>query len=283
MISREEKNKSKVKEIKREKNLAISKKIIHIFIIIFIISLSFCAYIYFIGVKGLKTNEYLIKNKNIPASFHGVKILHFSDLLYGQEINENYLIKLTKEIRLINPNIVFFTGNILHNQYNANEQDFKTLNNFFKNIPYTIGKYVIKGDTDNNNFDLIMENTDFSVLNNECVSIYNNKLEYINVIGISNINNQIITKSDDSYTITLINNYDEYANFNIFSNLVLAGNNLGGEIKLFNHSLLGNNKYMNNFYQEKETTIYISSGIGSIHHIRFMNHPSINVYRLIAK
>ena len=57
---------------------------------------------------------------------------------------------------------------------------------------------------------------------------------------------------------------------------------LGGEIRLFNTPLLSNNNYMNNYYEEDNSKIYISNGLGSIHHMRFMNHPSINVYRLIS-
>ena len=281
MITREEKNKEDINEINREKAINISKKILHIAGIIMLIFILFFAYIYFIGVKGLFTNEFIIKDTSIPKSFHGVKILHFSDLLYGSTIKESEIKTLLEEIKLVNPDLVFFTGNMIYEKSNLSEEDINTLNDFFKEIPYTIGKYAIKGDLDNQSFNLILENTNFTILNNEIQKVYNNDESYINIVGLSN-KIDIIQKKDDNYTITLINNYDNYKEYNIKSNLVFAGHNLGGEIRLFNIPLLGNNQYNNLYYEENNKT-YISNGLGSIHHMRFMNHPSINVYRLYNK
>jgi predicted MPP superfamily phosphohydrolase len=146
-------------------------------------------------------------------------------------------------------------------------------------MPYKIGKYAISGDTDDNNFNLIMDHTEFELLNNELFEIYQNK-DKINLIGINYDNTKEIKQDSDIYTITMINNYDNYKKYNLTSNMVLAGHNLGGEIRLFNVPLLGLDKHLNTYYQEGNTKIYISSGLGTIHHMRFMNKPSINVYRL---
>ena len=278
MISREEKNKKLNDEVKYEKTINISKKIFKFFFLIILLFAIFFFYAYFIGIKGIKTHEYVI-NDTFPNSFDGIKILHFTDLLYGKTINKESIDFLKKEFDLINPDIVFFTGNLIDNDYKLSEDEINELSLFMKNIPYKIGKYAIRGNLDTTNFDLIMDNTDFNILDNEVSTVYNNSQEAINIIGI-NINKNIsIDNKNDIYTITLINNYDKYNNYNIKSNLVLAGNNLGGEIKLFNIPVLGNNKYMNSYYNENNTKIYISNGLGSLHHLRFMNHPSINVYR----
>ena len=276
MISREDLNKKLEEEIKKEKAIKISKKILKIFLVIMLIFSILFLYMYFIGIKFMKTNEYSIKDNNIPESFKGSKILHFTDLLYGKTID---LDELSNEIKLINPDIVIFTGNLIDNNYEINEDEIKNLNLFMKNIPYTIGKYAIYGNLDSQTYNLIMENTDFNILDNEIIKVYNNN-DYINIIGINSKNEKIINQNDYSYTITLINNYDNYENYNITSNLVFAGSNLGGEIKIFTIPLVRNNKYLNNFYEFNNTKVYISNGLGSPHHMRFMNHPSINVYRL---
>ena len=276
MISREEKNKELEKEIDHEKKINISKKIIKIFFIIMFIFTAFFLYMYFIGCRFIKTNEYVIKD-NFPSSFTGIKILHLSDILYDS-INENELTKLKTECQNINPDIVVFTGNLFNSDYPTTNNDIKLLNDFFKSIPYRLGKYAVRGNFDTANFDLIMDNTDISILDNEIDTIYNGKNEGINIIGLNGKSDVITT--NENYTITLINNYDLFNDYNINSNLVLAGNNLGGEIKLFTIPLLSNNKYMNSYYNENNRIVYISNGIGSIHHLRFMNHPSINVYRL---
>ena len=282
MITREEKNKEYFEEINREKAINVSKKILHIFGIVFLVFFLVFAYIYFLGIKGLKIKEYVIKDNSIPISFHGVKILHFTDLLYGSTIFQDEIQNLEKNIKLINPDIVLFTGNVISKDYSITEKEINVLNDFFKNIPYTIGKYAVKGNDDGSTFNLIMENTGFDILENENVTVYNNSNEFINIVGLFNNDNKLLI-DNSHYTISLINNYDEFHKFNINANLVCAGHNLGGEIRIFDHPLLGNNKYNNQYYEDNNSKIYISSGLGTFHHMRLMNHPSINVYRLYAK
>lgn len=278
MNSREEKNKKYVDEINKEKRIKVTKIVLQILFVIIVIFTLIFLYAKYYEPKKLETHEYLIKDISIPIEFNGIKILHFTDLLYGS-INDNQLKKIQEEIKIINPDIVFYTGNIINKEYKINEDEIKMINSFFKDISYTIGKYAVLGDVDNQNFDLIMENTDFTILNSELLSVYNG-LNKINLIGISYNKKNEIKDNDDTYTITIINNYDEYNKYNITSNLVFAGHNLGGEIRLFNQPLFGTNKYRNNYYEENDSKVYISNGLGSIHKLRFMNKPSMNVYRL---
>ena len=280
MISREEKNKIYVDEIKKEKSKKILKVLLKITGIILVIFTLIFLYSYYLEPTLFKTREYIVKD-SIPNSFDGTKILHFSDILYGKTIKEKELEKISKEIELINPDIVIFTGNIISKDYSINEDEIKKLNYFFANIPYSIGKYAVNGDTDNNNFDLILDNTDFTILNDSKLEIFGNSNEKINLIGIGNEKDDSI-KKDDVYTITIINNYDNY-NKEINSDLVFAGHNLGGEIRLFNIPLLGMDKHLNSYYNDGNTKVYISNGLGSINHLRLMNRPSMNVYRLYAK
>ena len=72
MISREEKNKEIVNELKKEQARKISKKIFLIIFWIFVLSILLFSYVYFIGVKGLITKEYVISD-TIPDSFNGTK------------------------------------------------------------------------------------------------------------------------------------------------------------------------------------------------------------------
>ena len=278
MLSRSEKNKKYVDEIKKEKTLKVSKIVLKVLGVLILVFTIIFLYMYFIGPRGLKTKEYIIKDSNIPNSFNGTKILHFSDLLYGSTITEKSLDKIKKEIILINPDLVFFTGNIVASDYDIDEKEIKKLNDFFNSIPYTIGKYAVMGDTDNTNFTLIMENTDFTIIDNSIIDLYNDK-DKINLVGINKDTEKDI-KNPTGYTITLINNYDNYEKYNISSNIVLAGHNLGGEIRLFSLPILGLDKHLNEYYEENNTKVFISSGLGTKNHMRLMNKPSLNVYRL---
>ena len=282
MTSREEKNKKYVEEINKEKTIKVTKIVLKSLAIIILVFTLIFLYAHFYEPMRFQTNEYLIKDSNIPDDFNGIKIIHFTDLLYGSSIDQNYLNKISEEIKLINPNIVFFTGNIISKEYEITEDEIKKVNNFFNSIPYTIGKYAVSGDTDNHSFNLIMENTNFIHINNEVLSIYNGPNK-INLVGINYNEEKEIKTDNNGYTISLINNYDEYNKHGISSSLVFAGHNLGGEIKLFGLPLLGNDKHLNSYYEENNSKIYISNGIGTIHNLRLMNKPSINVYRLYNK
>ena len=281
MISREEKNKKYVDEINKEKLIKTTKVILKILGTLITIFAIIFLYSYFIEPSSFETKEYLIKDISIPDEFNGKKILHITDILYGKSIDKNYLDKISDEIKLINPDIVVFTGNIVSRDYEINEDEIKLLNEFFNNIPYTIGKYSVSGDVDSRNFKLIMENTNFNELDNELMEVYNG-VNKINIVGIS-YNNDKKIKESDGYNIVLINNYDEFSKHNLRANIILAGHNLGGEMKLFNLPLLGLDKHMNSYYEENNMKIYISNGLGSPHHLRLMNKPSMNVYRLYNK
>lgn len=278
MKSRIEKNKIIVDNIRKEKEKNGLKIVSKIFFIILLAFFLLYAYCRIIGTSFIKTNEYVIKNNNIGNSFHGVKILHLSDLLYGSTIHSSTLKNLLKEIKLINPDIVFYTGDLIDNNYKINKNDINYLKDFLNNIPYKIGKYAVKGELDSSTFDLIIKDTDFYVLNDTSINLYNNSSDYIILNGLTG-NGNLTDNNDPNYRITLIHNFDYYNKYQIKSNLVLSGHNLNGEIYLFK-GLLGNNKYNGKYYEINNEKIYISNGLGSIHKLRLFNHPSMNVYRL---
>ena len=91
MVTREQKNKKIRKKINKEKNINYSKTIFKIFILIIFMTTTIFLNLRFFGTNFIKTKEYMIKDSQIPKTFHGIKILHFSDLLYGSTINLNDL------------------------------------------------------------------------------------------------------------------------------------------------------------------------------------------------
>ncbi len=278
------------------------KKFIKIMIIIIILVTCFLLYSRLIGTKGIITKEYSIINSNIPNSFYGYKIVQLSDIHYKVTTDKSDLDKIVKEINLLKPDIVIFSGDLLDNNIKYENKDYEDLTKFLTSIKANIEKYYISGEEDLkfNNFDSIMSNGNFKNLNNSYELIYNNETTPILLVGsssnyyedninstINNINSEIMNNT--KYKILIIHEPDfidkiDYSKFN----LILAGHSHGGQIKLPFIGGIIKDKYSNNYYKEYyelgNTLVYISSGIGtSKFKFRFLNKPSINLYRLRNK
>ena len=280
MRTRQEKNKKIQEEITKEKHQKRMKKIVKVISIILIISITILSYGMFIGARYTFVNEYKITDKKIPNSFHGLKIVQISDLLYPS-LKSNDLDKLTKKINELKPDILVFTGNIKRNNYELTKKDITTLNKFFNSLNSNIKKYAIYGNNDNDNLKLIFENTNFLILDNQEDIIYNGENESIKIIGFNakKLDFSNITESND-YTICLLSNPDKITKVNNTCQVVFSGETLGGEIKLPFTKGLDNHTYYKNYYLINQTKLYINNGLGNNYNLRLFNHPSINFYRL---
>ena len=164
----------------------MKKKIIIISIvsILLFICLFLCAR--FIGTKGLKVKEYKLTYENLINDYHGLKIVHFSDLHYYSIIKE----KVVNEINKLKPDIVVFSGDLF------TEKDIKIdLNkmvNILKKIECNL-KYAVTGNHDasnNENFNFVMNNSNFKILQDEYELIYINSYTPVLLLGMSSsINN----------------------------------------------------------------------------------------------
>ena len=277
MNSRLEKNKKKINEIDKEKRQKTTKIIIKITSIILVFIFSFLCYSMFIGAKYLIVKENKITDNKLPSSFHGIKIVQFSDLLYPS-FNENDLEKLKNKINELKPDIIVFTGNIKRLDYELTKNDISILKKFFNSLESSINKYAVYGTNDKNILDILEDS--FVILDNSESIIYNKEIDNIKIIGFNSNNTDTSKISDESnYNICLINNPDNINKIKDVCDLTLAGNTLGGEIKIpFYKGILTNNKYYKNYY--KEYNMYISNGIGNNYRVRLFNRPSISLYRL---
>lgn len=282
MITRIEKNKKIQDEIIKEENIKHFKKISKILgIILGSILLVLCLGM-FVGAKIVMVKEYSIKNQLLPYSFHGIKLVQVSDLLYNS-LNENDLKKLEKKINELEPDILVFTGDIKRNELKLTKNDLKILEDFFKSLNASLKKYAIVGDLDDDSFSLIMENSNFIVLNNSINNIYYKDSTPINIIGFNTNDLKFDDIKSENYSICLFHNPDEIDTIleNINCNLALAGDTRGGEIKLFGQPILDDHKYNKDYYKIKNTDMYISNGLGNDSNVRYFNHPSVSLFRLL--
>ncbi|MDD3341811.1 MAG: metallophosphoesterase [Bacilli bacterium] len=289
--------------------MKLGRKILQIFLFIIGIFIALFLYSKYVGTKGLAVKEYKITNESIPENFHGVKLVQFSDIHYGTTINYKDLQKIVKKINALKPDIVVFTGDLFDKSISLGEKDLSDITKAFSSIQAELGKYAIAGDNDSShkNFETILTNSDFINLNDTYDYIYSNEYTPIILSGLSSrkgnkeetsaklktsieeITKYNVEKETPLYSILLMHEPDEITKVDqSYYKLVLAGHSLGGSIHLpFVKNLLledGAKTYNKDFYDLGNSQLYISNGLGtSSFTYRFLNTPSINLFRLTNK
>ena len=277
----------------------MKKFIKFLLIIIFVISLTI-TYARYGGTKGLITKEYKIET-NIDNSFDGLKIVHFSDLHYLRITNKETTKNIIKEINILNPDIVVFTGDLIDKDYNPTNTDINDLKELLLSIKSKYGKYSVIGNNDNKireTIEDIYTNSNFILLNNDYDIIYGNNNDKLFIGGLDTYSydksdiDKVMTyftdNEDINYKIILVHEPDYIDIINSKYNdinLVLSGHSHNGQVnipyvkKLF--LPFGSRKYYENYYKVSNTDLYISSGLGESRiNFRIFNKPSINFYRI---
>lgn len=304
MVSRTEKSEQLIKEWELEETKKRKqKKVIKLSILCSMIILIFIgsfSYMRFLGTSGLLVREYRIVNKELPSSFHGLKIIHFSDLHYNSTFDKEDLVKLVKKINLLRPDLVVFTGDLTDQDTVITEEDLKFLKEQLNKIESHLGSYAIRGNHDyqTNHFDVIFTNTSFKILDNNYDLIYSKGTEPILLIGVGsnmqddlNIEQAFSFNTDHAlFTITLLHEPDTITDIlkNHTTHLALAGHSHNGQIRLPGigaiYSVTGAKKYPNEHYKIAKTDLFVSGGLGtSKYKLRLFDHPSINLYRIVEK
>ena len=289
-------NKQKTtKETDSKKSHPILNKIILYTIIIFI---TLIAYSTLIEPNFLFIKEYKIESNQLPNSFHGLKIVHFSDVHYGTTINKKQLTKIVNKINSLKPDIVFFTGNLLDENVEITKTTKEEVISLLNKIECKLYKYAIYGneDLDNKDFEDIINKTEFKLLDNKSTLLYYKDSNPIIITGYNpiisspsyEISNEEIDNLNkkDLYNIVLTHEPDSLYNFSYQNpNLVLSGHSLGGiiDLKVVKPLFLQENskRYFEDYQKVKNTDLYISNGVGTNSlNMRLFNPPSINLYRL---
>lgn len=281
------------------------RKFIVITCIIVLIISGLLLYSRFIATSGLNVKEYKVVNDKITDEYHGLKIVHLSDIHFGSTITENDLDHLVNKVNELNPDIVVITGDIIDERISY---DKNILIDYLKKIQSKLGKFAISGNHDLplDDFNSIVEESGFTNLDNTYELIYANSNKPIIISGISSnysdssnidtktakFDNYIANLTDDIkpiYSILLIHEPDFIDSLNIDNyDLILAGHSHGGQVKLplikKLYTPYGAKKYYDEYYKVNQTDLYISSGLGTSKlKFRLFNRPSINFYRITNK
>ena len=286
--------KKRRKTIKKEKRNKVLKKILVWLILIISLLL---IYSLFIETNMLKVNEYKITTDKITQSFHGLKIVQFSDLHYGTSINKNNIDNIINKINYLKPDIVVFTGDLIDSKTNLTKNDKEQLTNKLKTITATLGKYAVIGnhDINNKNYDNILFDADFKILKNDLDLIYYKDNTPILIYGVDDYLlgepklDKLDKKYDNLFKILLVHEPDYIKKIDNNFDIILTGHSHGGQINIpfINKPLYlpnGSKTYYKNYYKINDTELFVSNGIGtSIVPMRFNSIPSINLFRITKK
>ena len=300
-MTREELNEDMQKEIIKEQTKEQAKKIIKVTvkILLFILIFGglFFSYTTYISTAKIGVREYRVKNNKLPKSYEGLKIIQISDLHYGSTMNLKELKKIVKLSNERKPDIVVFTGDLISTKYKIKPEEKEKITEELKKLTYTLGKYSILGDEDNEDISTIYNQSDFTLLANESDLIYNNESTPILLIGLnSKEKNQNIenaynyfkqeTHNSNIYTITILHEPDVIDEITYNTDLYLAGHSHNGNVQipfinqpvvLYKNAL----KYNKEYYKLNNSELYISSGLGTNKiDIRLFCRPSINFFRI---
>jgi hypothetical protein len=290
--SRSEKNQEIIKEIEKEERIQKSKKVIKIFLWIFIPLVTFIFLSYFmlryVGNMGIEVREYPVYIDNESYNINGLKIVQFSDIHLNNSITINKVKELVKTINKANPDIVIFTGDLIDKGYSLSNEQKEELITELNQIKAKIGKYAIYGDEDKLTFKNILDSCDFEILDNTSKKVYISSI-YINLIAVDSTYSisDFTSNTDDALTIVLTHKPDLadriISDFN--PDIILAGHSHNGQIVLPLIGPLirkdGAKKYPSSYYEINNTKLYVSGGIGnSYFQFRLLNHPSINFLRI---
>lgn len=296
MDKRSELNKEKqleiIKDEEKEHQIKIIKRIVLIIIIILVASFSFFLYVTKVGTVKMLVKEDRVESSKITTSFHGYKIVTFSDL-------HDSSIEMVKEtVNLINrskPDLLLFTGDLLNGESIDSKKREKLIKEL-KKLSSSSLKYAVLGENDTERASLILKDVGFTILDNSYDLIYQ-KDDAILLMGLNSDKENLDTllayyssegKNDNIYSILMTHKPDSLddvlARYNNID-LAFAGHSHLGEVRLpLLGSLLtreGAKKYKDDYYEINNTKFYITSGVGvNVYDFRFCDRPAINLIRL---
>lgn len=114
----------------------------------------------FIEPRLLSVNHIKLSLNHLPSEWEGLRLLHFSDLHWGSHLTARYQKKIIAKVRMLKPDLIFFTGDFLCRAKLENGEGLKIFLNALK-APY--GCFAVLGNHDYSEFVTINGEGDYDI------------------------------------------------------------------------------------------------------------------------
>ncbi|CAG9619914.1 metallophosphoesterase [Sutcliffiella rhizosphaerae] len=254
-------------------------------------------YARYVEPKQMNKVKHTIVHKSIPKSFDGIKIAQFSDTHVGHFFDKQDLENAVKIINQEQPDVVFFTGDLMDNPMEY-DQSYNLIH-ILEKVNAPLGKFAIYGNHDHGGYgtetyEEIMEASGFTILKNEntYIELIDKSRIYIGgvddlMLGRPDFRQTLRNIPEDAYTILLAHEPDvaEAISEEFHVNLQLSGHSHGGQIQLpFIGPLITpplGTKFYEDFYYLNNLTLYVNKGLGTTRQpYRFLVPPEITFFTL---
>ena len=278
----------------KKKEIEIEEKKGHklrIFIFIIILLISFViVYGRYLEPNYMLVNEINIEDNNLDKSFKTLKIVHFSDILFGSTTDIDTVKKIVKTINDKKADIVIYTGDLVYSEAILNEKNINEIEEELAKIKAKYGKYYVSGDNDSKfeSYTTLMDNAGFVSLNDDYRILLNEDAAPLLISGTKNNSNLKFLDNIkfDGFKIHIMHKPDTMDKIDHLNyNYVFAGHSLYNQINIpgIDRLLLKNGSriYYKDHYKVNDTNLYISNGIGTDKFkFRLNSIPSINIYKI---
>ncbi len=283
--------------------MKILHKILIVLSLLVTITLSMYYDAFYAAPSRYKVRYETLSSVFIPKQLDDISILFFTDLDYGQFMNQQRLAKLVNTINDLSPDIIIFGGDMFDQSVtHVTSQQVSSVQQFFKQLNAPLGKFAVLGDLDQKDTDTlekvrnVLYQSDFELLENTSILLRNGGSESITLIGINdgltgtqNITSAFANVSKTSYQIAVCHTPDSADLVPTdLTKYMLSGHSHGGQVfygfgALYTPAMA--EKYLFGLHRINTSfTLDISSGVGTtIQDVRFLANAEVVLYRLKNK
>ena len=282
-------------------NIYMAKKII-----IAVLAILLIGFVTYYNATKINTEQLVVREEKlfsdkIDNDTDGLVLAYYSDVCYGQFIDEAFLSKTIDTINMFQPDLIIFGGDLfdIETIHTVSSNDISKVTELLSKLSSKYGKYYVYGDFDHQSdetINSIMFNSGFESISNTNKLIAIDSDSYLNLIGIDSLvgGNPDIAASfsslnPSSYSIVTSHCPDIFDSLQSSSfDYLLSAHSRGGQVylPLINFFIReeGCKKYYRGKFSKNNHTLDISNGVGrSSSNARLWADAEIVIYTLKSK